>query len=240
MPNTYFRFKQFTIQQDRTAMKVGTDGVLLGSWACVNNPGKILDIGTGTGLTAIMMAQRSDAQIFAIEPEENAFSQALDNTNHCPWPDRIHIEKLTLQKYALQCQQQFDLIISNPPYFSDSLTPLDQARTQARHTNTLSFLDLLDGTIKLLYRNGRLCLILPYTEGLSFINMAEHKGFFCNKKTFVKTKPHKKPKRMLMEFSFYKTIPLANNLILEKEKRHQFTRDYIDLTKAFYPVLTHE
>jgi tRNA1Val (adenine37-N6)-methyltransferase len=234
LPNQYFQFKQFKIQQDKTAMKVGTDGVLLGAWASAKACRRILDVGTGTGLIAIMMAQRSNAEIDAVEPEENAFIQARENINNCPWRERIYLRNMRLQDFAEHHESLFDLIVTNPPWFSKSLSSPSQERTRARHTVSLSYHDLLDGSNKMLNEEGILSLILPYGEKKVFIDMATNKGLFCKRITHVKPLPGRKPKRVLLEFSYREEEPVENQITIEKGPRHVFTEEYVEMTKDFY------
>lgn len=234
LANQYFRFKQFTIYQEKTAMKVGTDGVLLGAWANINQAEKVLDVGTGTGLIAIMMAQRSSGKIHAIETKKKAYQQAKENINNCPWADRIQIHHTSFQDYVLHTNCLYDLIVSNPPYFGDSLSPPAKDREQARHTKTLSHDDLIKGSLKILNYNGLLSVILPYREGCSFIRLAENNGLYCIRKTYVKPNPNKNPKRLLLEFSYHPGEPAENHLVIEKSGRHDFTKEYRMLTGDFY------
>jgi len=215
-------------------MKVGTDSVLLGAWTNVGQAENILDIGTGTGLVAIMMAQRSDADIHAIELQKNAFQQARENIYNCPWSDRIQIQYVSFQEYASCADRSFDLIVSNPPYFIDSLSPTREDRYQARHNSTLSQEDLILGSLKILKSDGRLSVILPYREGHSFIDLAGRNGLYCSRKTYVKPNPNKNPKRLLLEFSFQQIKPEEKHLTIEKGERHNFTREYRSLTRDFY------
>ncbi len=234
MANPYFRFKQFTIWQDKTAMKVGTDGVLLGAWTGIGRAKRILDVGTGTGLVALMMAQRSTAEIHAIEPESKAFEQAVENINNSRWPERIHLSQITFQEYIQQTSHAFDLIVSNPPYFRDSLHSPDEERNRARHAQTLSGKDLILGSLKIMKEEGRFSIILPYREGHEFIELAKQNGFHCTRKTYVKPTPDKSPKRLLMEFSRQTFKTKQDYLIIEKGGRHNFTEEYQNLTRDFY------
>ena len=165
-----FTFKQFHINHSRCAMKVGTDGTLLGAWTSLPNPTrKILDIGTGTGLIAIMAAQRHpDAQICAIDIDADCISQAEENVADCPWSERIKLYHSPLQEFS--SEEKFDMIISNPPYFVDSLLSPDAQRSTARHTATLSFDELTEGVIRLLAPEGRFALILPPAEYERFLS----------------------------------------------------------------------
>ena len=158
-----FTFKQFHIDHSRCAMKVGTDGVLLGAWARVDGTRRILDIGTGTGVIALQMAQRnSEAQIFAVEIDETASCRARANFDMSPWAERLEVECCAAQEF--NHTEKFDLIISNPPYFVDSLLPPDAKRSTARHTHDLSFEALDEAVSRLLAENGRFAMILPVAE----------------------------------------------------------------------------
>jgi tRNA1Val (adenine37-N6)-methyltransferase len=196
MSESVFHFKQFTINQDKCAMKVGTDAVLLGAWVKIDSAKFILDIGTGTGIIALMIAQKAhNAIIDAIDVEEGAYLQASENVSDCDWKDRINVKKESLQSYALHKElgKQYDLIVSNPPYFVDASKPNTEARTTARHTDAnLSFDELINGVLKLIKPDGRFCAILPYTEGYLFIEKAEKANLFCNYILKVKTKKEKK------------------------------------------------
>src|SRR5665647_1869930 len=181
MSNTYFSFKQFTVFHHLCAMKVGIDGVLLGSWASVENPESVLDIGTGMGLIALMIAQRCNAEIDAIDNDENAVIQAKENVSNSPWPGRIHVSGISLQDLAKNPFQLYDLIVSNPPFFINSTKTPDDNRTMARHTDSLSHEELIENATLLLKPTGRICIILPVNEGLHCIEFALDKGLFCTK-----------------------------------------------------------
>ena len=237
MPATTFQFKQFHVHHDQCAMKVGTDGVLLGSWVDIKNEKNILDIGTGTGLIALMMAQKSNARIDAIDIDVDAFQQARINVTHSPWLNRIQVYLCSLQYYALNPKFKYDLVVSNPPYFIDAAKSVTPARNVARHTDeTLSFDDLISGAIQLLQPEGRFCLILPCKEEHIFFQKAFNKGLYCNRITRVKTKKEKQEKRLLMEFSFIKK-PVRDELIIIQEDDLHFTSEYIELTKDYYLAL---
>ncbi len=233
MPNPYFQFKQFKINQDRCAMKVGTDGVLLGAWADVSGVQSILDIGTGTGLIALMLAQRSSAAISGIEIDEEATAQAIENVRNSPWQERINIENVSLQAFMKNTGYSFDLIVSNPPYFNKSLKNPDDRRSVARHTDSLSRQDLIAAAVALLSGTGRLAVILPTAEGLEFILQAETNGLYCSKKTKVIPRPGAMEKRLLLEFSRTKRICLEDSLLIEIE-RHCYSEEFRRLTDAYY------
>lgn len=233
MSNNYFIFKQFAVNQDRAGFKVGTDGVLLGALAETEGKSSILDIGTGTGLIALMLAQRSDAAITAIEPDPGSFSQACDNIRASRWADRIRIEKCTLQNFRSPVSK-FDLIVTNPPYFIDSLRNPDSAKSMARHNITLTHKDVLDGAERLLEPEGTLQLILPCAEGNIFITEAMSCGFYCNRKVNIKPSPSSEIIRLIMSFSRERGEVTESILIIETGKRHDFTKEYRELTKEFY------
>jgi tRNA1Val (adenine37-N6)-methyltransferase len=233
MANTYFEFKQFRINQDSCAMKVGTDGVLIGAWASVEKAMRMLDVGTGTGLISLMLAQRNKhAQIKAVEIDENAAKQASENFKESPWGDRIELLNIPIQKAGNE--EKFDLIVSNPPFFIESQKAPDKQRTTARHTDTLSFKDLLEAVKNLLNTNGRFAVVYPHAEGELFAQEAKKQGLFLNRICKVYPTPTKPVRRLLMEFSFQETELLEEEMILEMGKRHDYSKEYIALTKDFY------
>lgn len=233
MASNYFTFKQFTINQGRSAFKVGTDGVLLGAAADISDAGRILDIGAGTGLIAIMLAQRCDAEIYAIEPDAESFGQCCENINSSKWGNRIKAENVRLQDFYPE-EQLFDLIVSNPPYFSDSLKSSDMRRSAARHNDSLDSDDLLKGVVRLLAENGRFQIIMPYVEGNIFIAEAASYGLYCNSILKIRPLPTHEIRRLVLTFSRKNLKPAERFLTIEHGARHQFTEDYINLTKDFY------
>ena len=213
-------------------MKVSTDGVLLGAWADLNNINSVLDIGTGTGLIALMIAQRCQALIDALEIEKNAYEQAKENINQSPWSSRIKIHHNSLQSF--KTLSKYDLIITNPPFFSNSLINLNKGKSQARHDLKLKQEDILNGCHRLLKGTGQLAIILPFVEAQQFIKRAEQQNLYCIRKTYVKPAPNKDPRRLLMEFSWKKKPLFENHLTIENNKRHDYTKEYVELTKEFY------
>ncbi len=234
MPNDYFKFKQFTVYQNKCAMKVGTDGVLLGAWANCENARNILDIGTGTGIIALMLAQRSRAKIDAIEVDKTAGIQARENVEKSPWTSRINIINQSFQNYTNITKSKFDLIVTNPPYFQNSLLAPNDKRAVARHNSNLELDDIINGTNKMLTDNGILSIILPYLEGAMFILKASEKELFCNRQTKVLPKPNHEPKRLLLEFTKKKKPLIEQEIIIELNKRHEYSEAYKNLTKDFY------
>jgi tRNA1Val (adenine37-N6)-methyltransferase len=233
MASGSFTFKQFTIYQDRCRFKVGTDGVLLGAYAEVTGAKRILDIGTGTGLIAIMLAQKSEAEIIAIEPDRDSFEQACINVSLSKWNNRIRVINSDLQNYK-PVTDRFDLIVSNPPYFIDSLKNPDPAKAAARHNVTLNHNDLLRGLSGLLTDDSRVQVIMPYAEGSIFIAEAHEFGLYCNDILKIKPLPASEVRRLILTFSRKKYRATEKFLTVEHGKRHEFTQEYIDLTKDFY------
>jgi len=234
MPNNYFKFKQFTIYQEKCAMKVGTDGVLLGAWATCESVQQVLDIGTGTGLISLMIAQRSNAMIDGIEIDTLASKQAKENVQKSPWTDRINIINKSFQDFINYADKKYDLIVSNPPYFQNSLFATDQKRTDARHNSNLELQELLVGAKSLMSSGGTLSIILPYLEGNMFILKASELGLFCVRQTKVLPKPGRDPKRLLLEFMQIKKPLVEQEIIIELNKRHEYSEAYKNLTKDFY------
>jgi tRNA1Val (adenine37-N6)-methyltransferase len=232
MPNNYFRFKRFTINQDKCAFKVGTDGVLLGAYADITGTSSILDIGTGTGLIAMMLAQRCEAVIFAIEPDVDSFLQAVHNIEKCPWKERIKVENTDLQTYSPELK--FDLIVANPPYFADSMKNPDQREASARHNVELKNDELLEGVSRLMSENGRLQVIMPYVEGNIFIAVAQSYGLYCCDILKIKPLSSSEVRRMILTFSRHRHKANERFLTIEHGKRHEFTEEYKNLTKDFY------
>ena len=226
-----FKFKQFAVEQDDVAMKVGTDGVLLGAWAECEGAKRILDIGTGTGVIALQMAQRNhEAQIQAVEIDETAARRARANFDNSPWAERLEVEQTAVQEFAPT--EKFDLIVSNPPYFVDSLLPPDAKRSTARHTHDLSFEELDKAVTRLLADNGKFALILPITEFEKYLAITQlHIVRRCD----VCPVEGGAVRRIMGEFAKQPTIETKlETIAIERGKRGDYTDDYQALTKDFY------
>ena len=234
MSNNLFKFKQFSIQQDKAAMKVGTDGVLLGVWTELDNPYSILDIGSGTGLISLMMAQRSNAEVIdAVELEDNAYEQTVENFENSDWGDRLFCYHASFQEFVNEIDDTYDLIISNPPFYNSTYKELDSERALARHSESLSYNELLLGVSKLLSPNGSFSVIIPFNEEENFIKIANEYLLFSNRITRVRGLVQSKIKRSLIQFSFTQKTIKETELIIEKE-RHNYTNEYKNLVKDFY------
>ena len=240
MRNSCFYFKQFAIAQDKCAMKVGTDGILLGAWARLPEKAQILDIGTGTGLLALMLAQRSQSSntfpntfIDAVEIDHDAYQQAKENIESSPWRDRINIDHASIQDWAITCSRQYDLIISNPPFFENAFKPSQNSRNLARHSDSLSQTDILQIASQLLNPNGHLAVIYPTDLANNFLAKAQSFNLFCDRQVHVKPTPQSPVKRILLELSPTQYPSQATTLTIE-ESKHLYTQDYIALVKDFY------
>lgn len=269
MSSKPFQFKQFTVHQDRCAMKIGTDGVLLGAWASLENyPDSILDIGTGTGVIALMLAQRSDAMtIDALELDDNAYEQATENFENSDWGDRLFCYHAHLYEFAAEVDEEYDMIICNPPFYEatlnedskESLRSKSQndgaselSREQARFEDAMPFELLVGAVSKLLSREGRFNVIIPFNREEDFILLCSRAQLFPVRITRVKGTSTSIVKRSLMEFQY-----LSDNLVTGKEdigeerfresvkkpildeltiehSRHEYTEGYIELVKDFY------
>ncbi|WP_422107044.1 tRNA1(Val) (adenine(37)-N6)-methyltransferase [Winogradskyella sp.] len=230
-----FKFKQFTVSQDRCAMKIGTDAVLLGAWTSIrNHPFSILDIGAGTGVLSLMLAQKSDAQqIEAIEIDADAYEQCAENFENSPWNDRLFCYHASLLEFVEEIDDTFDLIICNPPFYSEDYKTADTARDLARFNDAMPFEHLIFAVANLLSESGLFSVVIPKKEEAHFMDLASKTGLFPNRILHIKGHPHSEIKRSLIEFSFHKTEIQKDELIIET-KRHQYTEAYINLTKDFY------
>lgn len=230
-----FKFKQFTIHQDKCAMKVGTDGVLLGAWTpLINNPLTILDIGAGTGLIAMMLAQRSSAeQIDAIEIDEHAYEQCVDNFENSSWSDRLYCYHAGLDEFVDEVEELFDVIVSNPPFYTDEYKSDNEKRDLARFEDALPFEELVEAADFFLSDNGIFSVIIPFKEEERFLSLCLERQLFPLKMTRVKGTPTSEIKRSLLAFTRIEQTPIIDELVIETA-RHQYTPEYIALTKDFY------
>lgn len=234
MANDYFQFKQFTVHQQRCAMKVGTDGTLLGAWAHVPvTSARILDIGTGTGLIALMMSQRfPDASVIGIDIDQDAVSQAQENVAASPFASRITICHRNILDF--EDTKGFDAIVSNPPYFVDALTCPDQQRTMARHTVSLTYEGLMRSAYRLLKPNGLFSLVIPSECRSSIEAEACLAGFFLTRVCMIRTTPKKESKRQLIEFLKYPKNELFIEEGIIEDAPNVRSSWYQQLTQDFY------
>ncbi len=232
MAGDSFTFKQFVVRQERCAMKVGTDGVALGAWAPVAEVRRILDIGTGTGLIALMLAQRTRApcQIVAVELDDAAAAQAAENVADSPWAERITVVTGALQQLV---SPPFDLIVSNPPYFPHGQSFASATRQQARHTSTLDHHSLLAHALRLLAPGGRIALVLPVLQAQQLIVLAERMGLFLQQCQRLIPVAGKVPNRFLLLLSRDKNQAMVSDLVLSTDGK-QYSDIYGDMVRDFY------
>lgn len=230
-----FKFKQFEVNQNQCAMKIGTDSVLLAAWATTEkNPFAILDIGAGTGILALMLAQRSDAEIIdAIEIDDKAYEQCVDNFEASPWGDRLFCYHASLEEFVNEIEDKYDFIISNPPFYSEDYKTENKQRDLARFNDAMPFDHLIESVSKLLTEDGIFSVVIPYKQESVFTKTATTFNLFPNRILHVKGNPNSEIKRSLLEFSFTETEIETKQLIIETD-RHKYTKEYIQLTKDFY------
>lgn len=231
-----FQFKQFAVNQDQCAMKIGTDGVLLGAWVPIDtSPNNILDIGTGTGIIALMLAQRCDAhQIDALEIDENAYEQAVDNFESSPWSDRLFCFHAGLDEFVEEPEDEYDLIVSNPPFYIEDYRSENPQRDLARFQESMPFEDLVEAASLLLSENGVFAVIIPFKEEEKFLELAKEYELFPIKITRVKGTHENQIVRSLVAFRRYELAVLTADELVIEISRHEYTDDYIALTKDFY------
>lgn len=230
-----FRFKQFVVDDSACPMKVGTDSVLLGAWANLGKSQSILDIGTGCGLLALMAAQRSQAVITGIDLDGHSITSASHNFRNSPWSNRLRALNTSLQDYLVHSENgSYDHIVTNPPFFNNSLKSPEQSRNAVRHTDTLPFSLLAEASSKLLTLSGNLSLILPVAEGTQFIKLAVEAGLHLSRMTEVIPSAGKTANRLLLEFSRIPQPAPAVETIVIRDSERKYTEEYISLTREFY------
>ncbi|RZJ36370.1 MAG: methyltransferase domain-containing protein [Flavobacterium sp.] len=216
-------------------MKVGTDGVLLGAWTPIpEHAHSILDIGAGSGVIALMLAQRSNAeQVDALEIDDDAYEQAVENFEDSPWSDRLFCFHAGLDEFIDEPEDEYDLIVSNPPYHTEEYFSADEKRNVARFVDSLPFETLVEAAALLLSETGIFSVIIPYKAEPAFLALAEAQNLFPIRITRVKGVAHAEIKRSLIAFSRTHAEPEINELVIEIS-RHNYTADYIALTREFY------
>ncbi|MFN2394655.1 MAG: tRNA1(Val) (adenine(37)-N6)-methyltransferase [Bacteroidales bacterium] len=233
-----FRFKEFSLSDRQSAMKIGTDGVLLGAFASGFQAKRVLDIGTGCGLISLMIAQKCMAEIDAVEIEKEAAKEALQNFSDSPWPHLFKVYNKPVQEFYPPDNITYDLIVSNPPFFENCIKSLDQNRIRARHTETLSFDELFFHSQRLMDAKGKLIVIFPYIALDVNDEKASENDLFPYERLIIKPTSAHPPGRIITIYSknYVKEVK-EKNLCIETEKRHKFTKKYINLTREFHPFL---
>ncbi len=231
-----FSFKQFSVKQEQSAMKIGTDAVLLGAWCPIdNNPISVLDVGAGTGILSLMIAQRSNAeQIDAIEIEENAYEECVSNFENAPWSDRLFCFHAGLDEFVDDPEDEYDLIISNPPFYSEDFKTEINKRDLARFQEAMPFEDLVEAADLLLSENGIFAVVIPFKEEERFIDLCANVELFPVKVTRVKGSHTSPIVRSLLAFKRFELPVLVADELVVEINRHEYTNQYINLTKEFY------
>ena len=232
MANNYFQFKQFKIEQDKTAMKVCTDSCIFGALIKPQQFKKIVDIGTGTGLLALMIAQRTEASIDAVEIDEEAAKQALENVQNSPWPEKIKVHVQSIQDFAISSDGKYDLIISNPPFYNNYLKSEDEKINTAHHSTSLSMEDLLESVAKLLLPGGLFMVLLPPFEAELLREEAIDYNLYTSSIVKIKDTENAKVLREITVFSYDLTLPSVADFIIKKE--NQYTEEFVALLKDYY------
>jgi tRNA1Val (adenine37-N6)-methyltransferase len=229
-----FRFKQFIVEDDCSTMRIGTDAILLGAWADPDPAKSILEIGTGCGVISLMLAQKSEALIDAIDIDEESVKQAGSNFLQSPWNEKLHALSVSLQDFVSTSKRKYDLIITNPPFFINSLPSPDTRKNRARHTTNLNQQELLSSVIHLLNKNGFFLVILPAEGTRNFFELAESAGLFIQKQMKVRPKAGKPVNRILTGFGFQPCkVPFPEELVI-RNGDNTFTKEYIAFTLAYY------
>lgn len=230
-----FHFKQFSVKQEKSAMKISTDSVLLGAWTPVENPQNILDIGAGTGILSLMLAQRTKQSLIrAVEVEPEAFQECCYNFEKSIWKIRLKAYLSDIERYTKEDKNKYDLIISNPPYFTETMFSEQYQRNLARFTQSLPFEELLSCVANLLSETGLFSVIIPYNKEHKFTDLAKKHNLFLQKITHVRGNIHSEIKRSLLLFSFTESSDISTSELVIEKQRHVYTDEYIELTKDFY------
>lgn len=231
--NNVFRFKQFNVSQNHAGLKVNTDAVLLGAYTDVYNHNKILDIGTGTGVIALMLAQRSNAEIDAIDINEEAGKDAQINFRNSPWAASLKFHLVSIQEYSRKTKERYDLIVCNPPFFQNSVPSENQAKSIAKHNINLQIDELFEAAKKLLTPNGKLSVIFPSDISNQVKEVAGKLDFHINHSLLIKPTPQKPPKRIICEFGFTSEKKKQETIIIEDRGRHKYSEKYKTLLKDY-------
>lgn len=235
MRQEFFRFKQFSLRQQAGVMKVGTDGVLLGAYADFSRAQSILDVGTGTGLLALMAAQKQQgAKVLALELSESAYRLARENVLCSPFAKRVEVLKADFKEYSKHTDQKFDHIVCNPPFFRNGILPQSEGLSTAKHRLTLDYRDLIQGVARVLDTQGRFSVIIPADDETYFCQLLNDNSLNLSNICRVRPVPDKPFRRVLMSVGFEDIKPETSELIIESGGRHVYSEEYKGLTRAFY------
>ncbi|MEZ5082695.1 MAG: methyltransferase [Bacteroidales bacterium] len=229
-----FKFKKFDVNDGQCAMKLGTDAVLLGAWANVHQTKSILDIGTGCGIIALLMCQRSNAMIDAIDIHEPSINQANENFINSPWPNRLNAILTSVQDFSVSSENKYDLIVCNPPFFTNDLKSPYELKNISKHNDRLPFDELILASAKLLKPGGKFSVILPVSSSAKFVFQAKQNKLYCRRETIIVPKSDKKPNRTLLEFEKKQYTLKESDSIMLRNKDGSYTKEYVEITCDFY------
>ena len=234
MDSRPFFFKKFGLFHHRSTMKIGTDAIILGRWVEVSENDDVLDIGTGCGLLPLMLAQKGIKSADAVEIDDESCEEAAQNFANSAWNSRLSAINNDVKDYAAKCSKKYDLIVSNPPFYFGDNIPEKAKKGLARHTNTLSYKDLLQSVKKMLKPDGRFALVLPAIESKTFLKEAENQGFFLKKEMKIVPIEGKEPNRINMQLVVNQVDKVETETFVLRNQDHSFTKDYKDFLKDFY------
>lgn len=229
-----FKFKRFSICDDQSALKLGTDAVLLGAWTNIKKADSILDIGTGCGIIALMLAQRSDGTIDAIDIHQPSVEQAKGNFENSPWSNQLNSIHSSIQDYSKSSEKKYDQIVCNPPFFENDLKSPKELNNLSKHNDQLPYDELILALNSLLKPCGKFSMILPLSNSVQFEYRAKFKKLHCRRETIVFPKQDKKPNRILLEFGKEKIAEKESSQLTIRNIDGSYTQEYIELTKDFY------
>lgn len=229
-----FFFKKFGLFHHRSTMKIGTDAILLARWTEVTENDYVLDIGTGCGLIPLMLAQKGIKSADAVEIDRDSYEEAAQNFSNSAWKKRIFAINDDIKHYSEVCTKKYDLVVSNPPFFFGDNIPEKTKKGLARHTNTLSYRDLLNSVKKLMKQDGRFSLVLPARESTTFLQEAENQGFFLEKEIKIVPIEGKEPNRINMQLIVNQVDKVNSETFVLRNPDHSFTKEYKDFLKDYY------
>lgn len=229
-----FHLKPFSLSHHRSTMKVGTDAILLGLWAETAGVGKILEVGTGCGIISLLTASRCSALIDAIELDAESADEAGGNFDRSPFSYRMKAIHADFNRYSKSYPEKYDLIVSNPPFFINDMPSNDLKQRQTRHQTTLSYEQLLKGSVHILSPGGKLCVVLPYNNHHIFIDLAKHQGMFPQRQQLIFPFRNSRPNRINLCLGFQKPEEPATQKFIIREADKLFSAQYVELLKDYY------
>ena len=229
-----FFFKKFGMFHHRSTMRVGTDAVLFAQWVEVMTSDNALDVGTGSGVIPLILAQKGVGSVDAVELDSDSYEEANMNFNISVYSDKLSVVQSDVRTYADDIEKKYDLIVSNPPYYASDVKPIKEKKVMARHVSTLSFRDLLVAAKKMMKEDARFALVLPFYESRLFIKEAESLGFYLQKEFLISPIEGKDPNRVNMQFVLNKVEKVETELFTIRNKDYSYTEEYKEFLKDFY------